>query len=151
ANSSTISASCAGSRLSRDKRRRTSSFQSGMLDSGNAVDRFDKLLPTVALCGEHFSSFGSQTVITTTALARLLDPAPLNPTTAFESIEQRVKRRDIETQVPARALFNQVPDVIPMPRLVLNEGKYQQLRTPLLQLTVKHLRQLIWHSDILLR
>src|SRR6185369_2391416 len=61
------------------------------------------------------------------------------------------KRSDVKTQAPARASFNQVSDVIPMPRLIFNEGEYQQLRAPLLQLTVKHLRKLIWHSDILLR
>src|ERR1044072_5086714 len=122
-----------------------------MLNSGNAVDRFDKLLPTVALCGQHLPTFGSQAVITTTALARLLDPPPLNPTTAFESIKQRIKRSDIETQPPFGALLDQIPDVIPMPRLVFNEGEDEQLRTPLLQLTGKHLRKLIWHSDILLR
>src|ERR1044071_2130058 len=122
-----------------------------MLNSGNAVDCFDKLLPTVPLCGQYFSALGSQTVITTTTLAGLLDPSPLNPTTSFEPIQQRVKRSDIKPQPPARAPFNQVSDVIPMPRLVFDEGEYQQFRTPLLQLAVEHLRKLIWHSDILLR
>src|SRR6185436_14026491 len=151
ASSSTTSASCAGSRLSRDRRRRTSSFQSGMLNSGNAIDGFDKLLPTVALCGEDFPALGSQTVITTTALARLFDPASLNPATALESIQQRVKRSHIEPQPPPRALLDQISDVIPMPWLIFDEREYQQFRAPLLQLTVKHLRKLIWHSDILLR
>jgi len=122
-----------------------------MLNSGNAIDGFDKLLPTVALCGEDFPALGSQTVITTTALARLFDPASLNPATALESIQQRVKRSHIEPQPPPRALLDQISDVIPMPWLIFDEREYQQLRAPLFQLTVKHLRKLIWHSDILLR
>src|SRR6185369_1600415 len=122
-----------------------------MFNSRNAVHRLDKLLPTVTLCDQHFLTFGSQAVITTSSLARLLNPTPLNPTTLFESIKQRVKRRDIETQPSLGPLLDQIPDVISMPGLILNERQNQQLRTPLLQLPVQHLRKLIWHSDILLR
>src|SRR6185312_10276302 len=90
-------------------------------------------------------------VITTSSLARLLNPTPLNPTTLFESIKQRIKRRDIEPQPSLGPLLDQIPDVISMPGLILNERQNQQLRTSLLQLPVQHLRKLIWHSDILLR
>jgi hypothetical protein len=92
-----------------------------MFESGDAVDSFDKLTPTIALGCEYLLPFGSQTVITTPALACLLDPTPLNPTASFESIEQWVEGSDVKMEHPARALFDEIADVIPMSRLILNE------------------------------
>ena len=37
-----------------------------------------------------------------------------------------------------------------MPRLIFDEREYEQLRTPLLQLSIEHPRTYMWHSDILL-
>src|SRR5829696_51397 len=97
ASSSTISASRAGVSLRPDNRLLTSSFQSGMFDSGNTINGFDKLLPTVTLRRQNLLAFGSETVIATSSLSCFLYPATLNPTSLLESIEQRVKRGDVES------------------------------------------------------
>src|SRR5215213_10660067 len=121
-----------------------------MFESGDAVDGLDKFAPAIALGREHLSACGRQAVVTTSSLSRFFDPAALNPTAFFESIEQRVKRSDIEPQCAFRPVLYQVPNVIAMPRLIFDQRKNQQLGTSLLQLPIEHLRSLIWHSDILL-
>jgi hypothetical protein len=69
-----------------------------MFNSGDAIDSFNKLPPTITLCGQNFLSFRSEAVITAAALACFLDPAPLNPTASLEPIEQRVKGSDVELE-----------------------------------------------------
>src|SRR6185369_2652102 len=92
ASSSTISASFGGDRFSPRSRSPISRFQSGMFESADAIDGFDKLAPTVPLCFEDLPTLSGQTIVTAPSLPGLLHPTALNPTALFEPVEQRVKR-----------------------------------------------------------
>src|SRR5215207_4121511 len=106
----------------------------------DAADGLDELAPGVALRGEYFLPFGRQLVVAAAALPGLLHPAPLNPAPALQTVEQRVERRDVEAQHAARALLDEVADVVAVARLVLDEREDEQLSAPLLQLARENVR-----------
>src|SRR5205823_2819549 len=106
--SSTISACRAGGRCRPTRRRSIARQKSGILDSGNAVDRGDELAPRPALRLEDGAARGRQTVVPAAALPRLLHPAPLNPSTLFEPVQQRIERGDPELEDAARTKLDQL-------------------------------------------
>src|SRR5215213_2587863 len=122
-----------------------------MFDTRNAADRGDELAPATALRRQDLFARGGQAVIAPPPLARLLDPAPLDPAALLQAVEQRVERGDVEAQDAPRAPLDQVADVVAVPRLLFDQRENEQLGAPLLQLAVEHVRPLIWHSHILLR
>jgi hypothetical protein len=77
-----------------------------MFNSGNSIDSFNKLPPTVALRSQDLFTFCGQTIVPTPALPSFFHPTALNPTASFEPVEQRVKRRYIEPQRPFRSLLD---------------------------------------------
>src|SRR2546423_8967005 len=110
-----ISASRAGERLSPFSRSLIASLNSGMVDPGDAADRFHELAPAFALRRQDLFARGSEPVITAPALSGLLDPAPADPTAFFQPVKQRIKRCHIEPQCPARTHLDELSDVIAMP------------------------------------
>src|SRR5579862_2855728 len=121
-----------------------------MLESGDAVDGFDELAPGGALRVEHLRALGRQAVVAAPALARLLDPASLNPAALLEAIEQRIERGDAEAQEAARADFDQLAEVVSLAWLIGDEREDQQLGAPLFQLAIEHRGLHMWHSYILM-
>jgi hypothetical protein len=66
---------------------------SGLHDS---IDGADEPFPSRSLLREHLPSGGRDAVVAATALAGFLDPAPGDPASLLEAIEQRIQRRDAE-------------------------------------------------------
>src|SRR5438132_85422 len=101
--------------------------QSGIVDSSDPVDGFDELTPRAPLRGEHGGARLREPVVPPAALARLFDPAALNPAAFLEAIEQRIERRDAELQDAARTRLDQLAQVVAVPRLVPDQRQDQQL------------------------
>src|SRR5688500_12625584 len=120
-----------------------------MFHPGDEVDGGDELAPSVALRGEDFAARGRQAVVAPAAPSGLLDPAAQNPAAAFEAVEQRVERGDVEAEHAARALLDEAADVVAVPRLVFDQREDEQLGAPLLQLPREDVRPDICHSHIL--
>src|SRR3712207_5459433 len=97
-----------------------------MFDSRDASDGLDELKPRVALRRQNLLALGRQAVVAASALARLLDPATLNPAALLKPVEQRVERRDVEAQQPARALLDEAPDLVAVARAVFDEREDEQ-------------------------
>src|SRR5262245_65678303 len=121
------------------------------LDPCDAIDRVGDVPRRLALGLEHLLAGGGQAIVAAAALPAFLDPAPLNPAARLEAIEQRVERGDAEFEDAARARFDQLAEVVAVPRLILDEREDQQLRAPFLQLAVEDPRLDVLHSDILLK
>src|SRR5437773_3198853 len=109
-----ISSSRAGERLNPARRALTSSFQSGILDSGDSTDCFHELEPPVALAGQHLFASEGEAIITPPPLPCLFHPAPANPSPFFEPVEQGIKRSDIKAKGSARAQLDQLTNVVAM-------------------------------------
>src|SRR5262245_6533038 len=122
---------------------------SGMFDSGDTADGFDEVAPSVALRFEHLRARWCQTVVAAAPLARLLDPAALDPAAFLEAVQQWVQGGDAERQQPTRSRFDQFAQVVAVARLILDQRENQELRAPFLQLAVEDRRLHILHSDIL--
>src|SRR6185369_8045048 len=115
-----------------------SAFHSGTFDSCDAVYRSHELFPPAPLGGEYFSAFTRQLVVTAAALTGLLDPSALDPSALLEPVQQRIKRRDVESKHAVRASLDQLADFVAVPGPDFNQRQDQQLSAALLQLAVKH-------------
>src|SRR5687768_5021397 len=135
--SSTMSASRVGDSLSDDSRRRTSSDQSGMLASGDESHGLDERLPGLQLRGEHPAPLGRHGVEPAAPLARLLDPAALDPATLLEAVEQRVQRVDVERQVAAGARVDELAQLVAVAGPGVEQREDEQLRRASLQLAIE--------------
>jgi hypothetical protein len=114
-------------------------------------DGLNECFPPLTLGCEHFATFGREAVETSTTLTASLDPSPGNPTAPFKPVQQGVHGGSFEAQRSFGALLNQLTQVVPMARPALQQRQNQQFGTSLLQLTVEHARQFIFHCDILLK
>src|SRR3954451_3558252 len=119
--SSTISASRIGDNCNPDSRALISTLKSGMLNTGDQVDRFDELTPACALLQQHVFDRGGQAIITASTLTCLFNPAATNPVPFFKSVKQRIKGSDIESDGAARAQFDQLPDLVSMSGTILEQ------------------------------
>src|SRR5262245_10811018 len=133
-----MSARRAGARCSGARRRSIARRKSGILDARNAIDGGHEFTPRPALRFEDAGARGREAVVAAAALAGLLDPAAVNPAAFFETVEQRIERRDAELEHAAGAQLDQLAEVITMPRLVFNEGEDQEFGAPLFQLAIEH-------------
>ena len=102
-------------------------FQSGKIESRDALDGFDELPPTLLLGREHLSSLGGYPVVSPSTLSRLFNPFALDPTASFESVEHGIKRGDLKTQRPLGTAFDQLRDLVAMTCAGLYQGENEQL------------------------
>src|SRR4029077_12068638 len=120
-----ISASRAGGRFNPVNCFLTWSFHSGMFHSCDAAHRVDKLPPTLALLNESFLTLRCQAVVTPPLLIRFFDPTAKDQASIFEPVEQRIERGNMEAQDAARALFDELSDVVTVARLILEQRENQ--------------------------
>ena len=130
------------------RRLRTSAFQLRMSGLRDTVHRRDEPLPSRSLACEHPSSGGGDAVIASPPLTGLFDPAARDPATLLESIEQRIQRRDPESDRSLGLLLDDLADFVSMTRAMFDERQNQQLGTAFLQLAIEN-PVYILHSDIL--
>src|SRR5918996_5622939 len=81
---------------------------SGLVDSRDEAHCVDEDFPGFALAGEDAAPLGGEAVEAAPPLAGFLDPSSLEPSALFESIQQRVERRDMEFQLPARLRLDEL-------------------------------------------
>ena len=111
------------------------------------MDCVDEIKPGSALGFEDLLSIVCQPVVAPPSLARFFHPSSGNPSTFFQAIQQWVKRGDVELQNPIGAVFDELADLIAVPRAVLNQGKDQKFRAALFQLSINW-RYYMFHSNI---
>src|ERR1700677_5058009 len=117
-----ISSRRLGSRGSGESRTRTSSFQSCILNLHDAIDGAGKRAPADALTGECLAAACRQPIETPAASAGGL-PISLHPTAPFEAVQERVERRDVETDHARGALGDELADFIAVAWLVFEQRK----------------------------
>src|SRR5262249_27440670 len=100
---------------------------------------------------QHAPPLGGQPVEAPAPLPGALQPAAADEPPALETAEHRVERGDPETELAARARFDALADVVPVPRPCLEQGQDQELGAALLQLATEHGVLVTWSHDILLR
>src|SRR2546428_5495003 len=98
---SSSTTSNARSRHSRFARSRTSAFQcrssrSRIAHSCEITNQLEELAPFLALGRQHCPALVGDPVVAPPALARLLDPAALDPLALFEFVESGVERGEVE-------------------------------------------------------
>src|SRR4051812_34180761 len=133
-----ISASMAGSRRDPVSAERTSARQSRIAHSGDAGDRLDELLPTLALGLENAAPRFGDRVVSAAALLGALDPASDDPAALLHAVEHRVERGDVEGEHAAGARFDQFRELISMPRLRIEEREDEKLGAALFELGGEH-------------
>src|SRR6266540_2459051 len=87
-------------------------FQSGMFPSRHQAHGLDELVPGLALSGQHTLTCRRQPIEAAPALARLLNPRPLDPAALLEPIEQRIERIEVEHEPPARQRLDQLAKLV---------------------------------------
>src|SRR5262245_7114511 len=91
------------------------------------VERGKEIRAWGALVIEYVAPCGGKPIVTSTALARFLDPSALDPPTSFEPVQQRVERRYVKLQNAVRALLDQLRDFVAVPRTFFDEREDQHL------------------------
>src|SRR5438874_7615979 len=131
-----ISASRSGPRFSPARCFLISRIHSGMLHSRDSAHGTGKLLPLPALQPEDTLSFRRQPVIPPSSLIRFLDPPPLDPTSLFQPVQQRVERGHMKMERASRAHVDELADFVPVGEpasaWVLNQKHYLRLLAGLL-------------------
>src|SRR5688572_15002718 len=144
ASSSTIPASSTGARRRAASLCRSSSRHSGMLHPRDAVDCLRERGPGFPLGGEDFLAVGGKPVVAAAALARLFDPAALDPASLLQPVEQRVERGDMKAEHALGAGLDQLAQLVAVPRLVLDQRQDQQLGAALLPFPLRHWQLHMW-------
>src|SRR5262249_34713680 len=111
------------------------SCRSRILHPGEIPNQREELPPLLTLRLEHLSALRGDLVVAPPPLARLLDPAPLNPLAFFELVERGVERGEVERERAARSLFDQLRELVAMEGLVFEEREHDQLGRALLGFT----------------
>jgi len=123
-------------------------FLSTMFFPCDSVDCMHKIGPTAALVLQHLLPSGSELIVASSALSLLFNPSPNDKVPLFETIEQWIKRGDIELEEAFGASFDQLADFITVTRAVLDKGEDEQLRTTFFQFPFEQCRSYISHSNI---
>src|SRR6476646_6674289 len=134
--SSTISASRTGDNWSSARRALISTLKSGMLNPGDQVDGFDKLTPAGALFRKHVFARGCQAIVATPALPRLFNPAATNPVPFLQSIKQRIKGSDVESNRAARTQLDQLANLVSMSGTIFEQGQNHQFGAALFEFAI---------------
>jgi hypothetical protein len=79
-----------------------------MIDSGDEGHGLHERFPGVPLPGEDTPPLGRQPVKPPAALARFLDPLPLDPAAFLEPVEQGIEGRDVELELPTGACLDEL-------------------------------------------
>jgi hypothetical protein len=108
-----------------------------MFLSRNSADCKHKIGPAAALVFQHFLSYGSEPIVSASALSLPLDPSPSDEASLFEAVEQWVERGNIEFEEPLRALFDQLANLITVAWALLNKREDKQFCTTLLQFSLE--------------
>ena len=82
-----------------------------------------------------------QAVVAPSTLLRFLDPPSDDPSVLLQSVEQRIERSHMKSQSPARSELNQLRNVIPMARLILEQREHEKLGAALFPLGVRQVRR----------
>ena len=106
-------------------------------------------IPGLALSRQHALTCRRQPIEAAPALARLLDPRPLDPAALFEAIEQRIERIEVEHQPAVRPRFDQLAKLVAVPGSGLQHGQHEQFGGPFLQFSVERGRVNVCHRQIL--
>src|ERR1035438_2264795 len=99
----------------------------------NSVDRGDKLLPGTALSLQELAPGRREPVTAAAALAVFLQPASGNQAAVLQPEQDGVQRPDPEVDLAVGAFFNQLADIVPMPRPAFQQREDQQLGAGLVQ------------------
>src|SRR5262249_6276184 len=131
-----ISCSRAGSRREPARRLRISrrKSKSGIFPSHDAVDGADERVPAAARPIEELLAVGREPVEAPPPLPSLLDPAPLEDAPLLELVEERVERGRVVAHDARGARGDELGDLVPVARPVLDEREDQQLGAALLEL-----------------
>jgi len=92
-----------------------------MFNPRDSADSADKFPPALALLRKSFLTLRRQTVVTPPSLIGLFDPATMNQAALFEAVEQGIQRSDVEAQAAPGTGFDELPDVVTVARLVLEQ------------------------------
>src|SRR4051812_47477792 len=103
---------------------RTNEVQSRIAGFHHLVDGRDVGAPVLALRREYPVAFGGQPVETALPLARLLDPAALDPAAVLETQQCRVERRERECQLAGGPSLDQFADLVAVTRTRFQEGQH---------------------------
>src|SRR5262245_3087670 len=131
-------ASRPGSRSSSRTRSRTNARQSRISAIHHVVHGLDVELPDGTLIGQNPAARRRQSVETAIALARLFDPATLDPAAVFEPQERRIQRRQRKGQPAARPRLDELADLVAMARPGVDERQDQHLDAAFLQFGAEH-------------
>src|SRR5262245_63016856 len=131
-----MSASRAGSTCNGPSRARTSVRKSGMTDPRDAIERREQRVPASPLAVQHLLTVGGDAVEAASPRAGPLDPLALNQPAAFEAVERRIERRDVELERAVGSLVDQLGDFVAVTIAFLEQRQDQDFRAAFAQLAV---------------
>src|SRR6185312_1234674 len=108
-----------------------------MFQSCNALHGSHKFKPGITLLLQDLASGGRELVIAAAALACFFHPAALDPAALLQSVQQRIKRGNVEGERAVRLLLNELADFIAVARTGFQQGEDEQLSAAFLEFTVE--------------
>src|SRR4029453_1588816 len=136
--SRTIRDSRSRTRPGSDRCARTYRPQSRTRRPHHRFHRVNEGLPRLTLLGQLPAPFRGEPVKTSPPLARLLDPAALDPPPVFKAEERRVECGEREGQPPPRSCLDQFADLVAVPGASLEQREDEHLATAFLQFRAEH-------------
>src|SRR4029453_18998278 len=102
-------------------------------DSRDAIESQKERLPDVTLALQDLAAASSQPVVAAATLPRLLDPASFNQSPVLESIQRWIQRGDVEADRAARAIGDELSDLVAVALPLLQERENQHFGAAALQ------------------
>src|ERR1700686_354969 len=104
-----------------------------MAESRHPIQSRYKFTPVPTVAKQRLASQWRELVVTPPTLAGLLHPLAFHQALAFQPVKHRIQRRDVELQLTVRLRFNQLGNLVPVPRTLLHESQHHHLGAALLQ------------------
>src|SRR5919198_4706459 len=121
-----MSASLAGVSRAPARRFAMSSRQSGIFNPCELSDGTHEVQPFPAVGAELSLAVRRDVVVAAAPLTCLLHPAAFDEAVLFESVEQGVERRGVDVHDAARALIEELAQLIAVAGLGLEEGQDEE-------------------------
>jgi hypothetical protein len=122
-----------------------------MVASRHASYSFHKCSPRPQLLSKHTPAFSRDLIEPAAPLLWFLNPSALDPPPLLETVEQGIKRIDVERQLTARAGVDEFAQLIAMAGPGVKQRKDKKLGRSPLQLAIKRPGVDICHEQIVRR
>src|SRR5262245_18133132 len=109
----------------------------GMFICGDSTHRLHEGVPRFPLLRQDSTALRGHAVEAAASLVRLFYPRPLDPSTLFEAIQQGIQGVEMEVQLTAGALADQLAQLVPVPGSSVEQRQDQEFGRSAFQFAIE--------------